>query len=218
MIYILNKSDLVDTNEIMQKVEMDNLKPYIFFSSKERRGSAKLRKLIKIEAGKLKKEAVNVGVVGYPNTGKSSLINIVTGTSAAKVSSVAGFTKGIKKIKLSKGLYLIDTPGIIPPEEKKAGMENSMKHSQIGAVTWDRTKYPEMVIHRLMQENPGLFENHYKINAKGDSEFLIEEIGRKLNFLKKGNEVDEIRTAKKILRDWQEGKIRREKNLTKRNI
>jgi ribosome biogenesis GTPase A len=59
-----------------------------------------------------------------------------------------------------------------------------------------------------MKEYPNILEKYYKINAKADSEVLIEKLGKKLNYIKKGNLIDETRTAKKILKDWQEGKIK----------
>lgn len=209
LIYVLNKSDLVDVNKLRMNVELENLKPNLFFSAKERRGSRDLKKLIKITSKKLNLEDVNVGIIGYPNTGKSSIINILTGRASARTSPEAGYTKGIQKIKLSKGLYLIDTPGIIPPKERtSADQELLVKHSQIGAVTWDKTKNPDMVISKLMKEYPNLLEKHYKIDAKEDSEILIEGLGKRLNYFKKGGLIDEERVAKKILKDWQEGKIK----------
>ena len=209
IIYVLNKSDLVNINKTKLNRELEKLKPHVFLSSKERSGYVNLKKVIQIQSKKLKQDSVNIGVVGYPNTGKSSLINFLTGKSAVKTSSEAGYTKGIQKIKFSKGLYLIDTPGIIPISEKSStSIANLVKHPQIGAVTWDKTPNPDLVVDRLMKEYPGILEKHYGINAKMDLEILIEKLGKKLNYLKKGNLIDEIRTAKKILRDWQEGKIR----------
>lgn len=209
IIYVFNKLDLVDVDKIKRNIELQELKPNIFFSARERKGSAGLRKMIKIEARKLNEDSVNIGVIGYPNTGKSSIINLLSGKSVAKTSSEAGYTKGIQKIKLSKGLYLIDTPGIIPSKEKIGyNKEHHLRHAQIGAITWDKAKNPDMVVFRLMEEYPGVLEKHYKIDAGRDSELLIEELGRKLNYLKKGNLVDENRVSKKILKDWQEGKIK----------
>ena len=209
IIYVFNKLDLVNVSKIKQNIELQELKPSIFFSARDRKGSSELRKLIKIEASKLNEKSINIGVIGYPNTGKSSIINILSGKSAARTSSEAGYTKGIQKIKLSKGLYLIDTPGIIPHKEKIGdSKEYHLRHVQIGAITWDKTKNPDMVVSRLTKEYPRVLEKHYKIDAKGDSELLIEELGRKLNYLKKGNLIDEDRVSKKILKDWQEGKIR----------
>ena len=208
IIRVLNKSDLVDVKKIIKNKELEELKPFLFFSAKDRKGSATLKKMIKIEAKRLKEDVVNVGIVGYPNVGKSSLINIITGRSSARTSPEAGYTKGIQKIKLSSGLYLIDTPGIIPLSEKSSHQKYSTKHSQIGAITWHKVKYPDMVVNDLMKENPGVLEKYYNFNVEGDSDLLIEKLGEKLNYKKKGNVVDETRTAKKILKDWQEGKIR----------
>tara|TARA_Y100000031_G_scaffold132012_1_gene152744 strand:- start:781 stop:1608 length:828 start_codon:yes stop_codon:yes gene_type:complete len=207
LIYVFNKSDLVNKNNL--ELEVQKLKPNVFFSSKEKKGYLNLKKLIKIQSKRLKKESINIGIVGYPNTGKSSLINFISKKSAVKTSSEAGYTKGIQKIKLSKGLYLIDTPGIIPTLEKSSTkIRDLVKQPQIGAVTWDKTKNPDLVIHKLMKEYPNVLEKYYKINAKADSEFLIESLGKKLNYIKKGKLIDDVRTAKKILKDWQEGKIK----------
>ncbi len=208
LIYIFNKADLVNIDKIKQEKDFSELKPGLFFSSLERKGANRLKNLIKIQASKIKKENVNIGIIGYPNSGKSSLINLLIGRMVARTSSEAGYTKGLQKVKIATSVYLIDTPGIIPPLEKKTKNDFVTKHSQIGAVTWDKIKDPEMVVFNLMREYPGLMEKHYNLNVEGNSEELIEQLGRKWNYLKKGNEVDEKRTSKQILRDWQEGKIR----------
>ena len=67
---------------------------------------------------------------------------------------------------------------------------------------------PEFVVFELMKKNSGVFEKFYKINANRDSERLIEEFGRKNKLLKKGGEVDIDRAARRILKDWQFGKIK----------
>ena len=65
-----------------------------------------------------------------------------------------------------------------------------------------------MVVTGLMKSNSKEIEKYYDINAKGDPEILIEKLGRKKGFLRKGGLVDEDRTAKFIIKNWQEGKIR----------
>jgi ribosome biogenesis GTPase A len=209
IIYVLNKADLVNTHEIDETLELAKLNPHVFFSSKEKKGVVVLRNLIKKEAKKVDKDAVNVGILGYPNTGKSSLINSLILKASARVSPLAGYTKTIQKIRLARGIYLIDAPGILNPEEgTPINRETSVKFSQIGAIDWNKIRDPEMVVDSLMKEYPQVLQKHYALDAQNDSEVLIEELGRKLNYLKRGNQVDEIRTSKQVLRDWQEGKIR----------
>ena len=70
-------------------------------------------------------------------------------------------------------------------------------------------KNPEVVVTDLMKEYPMLLEKFYNILAEGDAELLMEELGRKKGFLNKGNLVDEDKTARFIIKDWQRGKIRK---------
>lgn len=59
-------------------------------------GADKLLELIKnYSKNEGTKTAVTVGVIGYPNVGKSSLINSLKRSKACGVSSTAGFTKSL---------------------------------------------------------------------------------------------------------------------------
>ncbi len=208
IIRVFNKSDLADLKKIYENIELEELKPCVLFSAKERKGALALRKLIKKEAKKSGKDDVTVGIIGYPNVGKSSVANILAGKSSAGVSSESGYTKSFQKIKLAKGIYLIDTPGIILEEGNPVYSANSIKHSKIGAVAWNKARNPEVAAESIFLENQEALERHYGVSRGKDPEEFLEEAGRKMNFLKKGNLVDEERTARKILRDWQEGKIK----------
>ncbi|MDO8528404.1 MAG: GTPase [Nanoarchaeota archaeon] len=209
IIYVLNKADLVDRKKIVAEMMSYKMLPYVFVSCKNRRGSSDLRKKIKIEAKRLNMRKVNIGLIGYPNTGKSSLINLMRGSRVSRVSPESGYTKGIQRVKISEGIYIIDTPGVIPSYENANKEDKDLfKHTQINVRTWDKVKEPEMLINSLIGKYPLLIENFYDINSEGDSEILLEELGRKKGFLLKGNEVDKDRTARLILRDFQEGKIR----------
>jgi ribosome biogenesis GTPase A len=165
---------------------------------------------MKIEAKKIKRErGTHIGIIGYPNTGKSSIINVIAGGGRAKTAAESGFTKGMQKIRLAKGVLLLDSPGVIPEREAPAHKTSDMKKlSFIGVKTFDRAKNPEFIVFELMKEHPGAFEKFYGIDAGGDSEKLIEEFGRKNKFLAKGGSVNIDRSARAILKDWQFGKIR----------
>jgi len=202
LIYVLNKSDLV---KLMKKAF---LFPSIYVSSRKRTGGKDLRNIIKIEAKKIKKEKVSVGVIGYPNTGKSSIINLLIGKSSAKTAQEAGFTKGVQKLKLTPKIYLLDSPGVIPMEEYLKVGEQSRKHAEIGVRTYNRIKEPEIAIVELMKKYPQVIEEFYDIDSENDSEILLEKIGTKKRLFKKGGEINTDKTARLILRDWQEGKIK----------
>jgi len=164
-----------------------------------------------ILAGVSQPRRAQIGIIGYPNTGKSSLINILIGRKSAGTGAEAGFTKGIQKIRLSKDILVLDTPGIIPDKENSmTGKDDLTKHAKIGVRTYDKVREPEFVVDELMKKFPGLFEKYYGIDAQGNVEVLIEELGKKKGLLLKGNEIDFDRTARIILKDWQEARIREE--------
>ncbi|MBX4212175.1 50S ribosome-binding GTPase [Candidatus Pacearchaeota archaeon] len=217
LIYVLNKADLVDVKKLREEVERLKLSPYIIFSCKSMIGRKNLRDRIKIEVKRLhldKKEGTEgykraqIGIIGYPNTGKSSLINVLSGRKASATASEAGFTKGMHKIRFARDILILDTPGVIPEDQNATDKREDLKHqAEISVRTYDRVKDPEFVVSRLMQDHPGRFEKFYSIKANGDTEILLEELGKKHNFRKKGNVVDIDRAARLVLKDWQQSKI-----------
>ena len=236
IIFVVNKVDLIDIRELKKSGFLKSILPYVLVSCVKFVGRKRLRDLLKIEGKRfsqvekdisedevhlqrvkqgigarrhLKVESsIHIGIIGYPNVGKSSLINMLTGRSSARTSPRAGFTRGIQKISFSPSITLLDTPGVMTEEDASAAQRAHLKkHATIGVRTYDSTKHPDFVVGEIMRDNPGLLENYYNINANGDCEILIEELGRKLKFLRKGNQVDIDRTARTILKDWQQGKI-----------
>lgn len=57
-----------------------------------------------------------VGLVGYPNVGKSSTINALIGEKKVSVSSTPGKTKHFQTINLSSNITLCDCPGLVFPQ------------------------------------------------------------------------------------------------------
>lgn len=213
IIYVFNKSDLTDIKKI--KEEVSELSPKVLVSCITRKGGKELRNKIKITSYTIKKPAdtslnkITVGIIGYPNTGKSSLINLLVGKPSAGVGSDAGFTRGIQKVNLTSEIVLIDSPGVIPKKEYSSSEISAFaRHAKVGARSYSQVSNPGTVVANLVKEYSKLFDNHYKIKSEGDSEKLMEELGNKKRFLKKGGEIDEDKTARFILKEWQEGKIK----------
>lgn len=197
LIYVINKSDLADL--VTLKALKKQFKKSVFISAKKHTGLNKLREILGVEAKKVKFETVRVGVLGYPNVGKSSLINSLKGRESAPVSSISGYTKSIRNVRASGKIMFLDTPGVIPYNEK-----DNVKHSMIGTVDHSREKDPDLVVMQLIKTFPGLIGEYYDVVENDD---IIESIAKKRNLLKKGNEPDISRTARMILKDWQTGKI-----------
>lgn len=60
-------------------------------------------------------QKITIGLVGYPNVGKSSTINALIGEKCVSVSSTPGKTKHFQTIHLSPTLVLCDCPGLVFP-------------------------------------------------------------------------------------------------------
>jgi hypothetical protein len=201
LIYVMTKCDLVDQSEAEKSKK--ELSPSVFVSSKEHLGTTMLRDRILIEAKRAGiKKSVKVGVLGYPNVGKSSLINAVRGREVAPTSILSGCTRGVQKIKADNRITFLDTPGVIPFREK-----DSMKHCFIGTTDFTRSREPDLVVMGLMERFPGRIESFYGVKLREDKEKTIEDIAKKKNILKKGSVLDVMRAATMILKDWQKGVI-----------
>ena len=82
-----------------------------------------LRALKSYAASKQLKRSTTVGIVGYPNVGKSSVINALTSrlgssrssSTACPVGAEAGVTTALREVKLDNKLKLLDSPGIVFP-------------------------------------------------------------------------------------------------------
>ena len=196
ILYVINKSDLVGKKNVEKYKRF--LKPCIFISSKDKQGTTILKKkILELSRG----NAVTVGVVGYPNVGKSSLINSLSGRGAARTSTRSGFTKGVQKIRVDNKIMILDTPGVFPYKEK-----DQFKHGKTGAIDYSQLKDPEIVALKFIIENKDMIKKHYNLESD-DPEDILEEIAYKLKRLLKGNKPDLESTSRALLKDWQTGKM-----------
>jgi hypothetical protein len=197
LILVINKVDLI-SNKTLDKVktEFKNSK-YVLVSSKNPRSINELIRMIK---GK-------VAVIGYPNTGKSTLINKLSSGGRAKTSSESGFTQGKQLIAGKRGIMLMDTPGIVPFEDR-----DEIRLGLVSGISPSKLEDPDVVatklIHIFKKNNCLEFGKYYGVDMSLDSYSILLEIGKKRYMLLKKGEIDERRAAVSVLEDWHNGKIK----------
>ena len=204
IVVILNKSDLISAAQAKKaKAVITKEFPCVFMSAKERSG----KKRILAEIGKATKgKEIRVGVVGYPNTGKSSIINLMKGKKVASTSRKAGFTRGEQLIRISENVMLIDTPGVIPAEER-----DEFALFLVGSKNAQDLKDHELVAVKLLEylaaEKPKALKKRYGFAKVVDAESALEEIALHRKRLSKGGKPDLAAAARILLEDWGKGKL-----------
>ena len=160
-----------------------------------------------------------VHVVGYPNVGKSALINqfraFAHRKSGLRTGNVAGITRHIQKVRFldNPKIDLVDFPGALVPM-REIEFEDAIKLSLIGSCEFVNTeKDPHLEAHYLLCylrdfEPDTLTTLKLEPNLDyQDSTLLLEMVGTGFNIFKKGNEVDLEKTAKFIVQRYRNGKI-----------
>ena len=226
VIFAVNKSDLVSKKSLKKQTNQLRDKGEVVFISAKKPKDVKIliyvikrvfnkygkRKFIEMEVGdpKLKyretKGNIIVGILGYPNVGKSSIINALAHKKKVRVSKKAGTTHGIHWIKISNEIKLIDSPGVIP-----LAKEDDIRYGLIGAKTEIANSeiVAYSVIELFLKENKKKFEDFYDVKIDNlNVDEIFKKIGQKRNYLLRGGIIDENRTSSMIVRDWQQGRLR----------
>lgn len=204
-IIVINKCDLVSKETLEKtKIRMSKIAPAVFVSSKDRAGTTILRHKI-LETAAIKGRDILVGSVGYPNTGKSSVINAVTGRHRAGTSSISGHTKGEQLVKAGSRIRFIDTPGVIPFDKNDETILGLLAVKDATHLK-DPTGVAMKIIERFCAQNKTALESFYNVTIEGQDAYdALILIGRQSNYLQKKGEVDETRTSVRIINDWQKG-------------
>jgi len=149
-----------------------------------------------------------VMIVGIPNVGKSTLINLLAGRKIARVGNEPAVTKARQEIKLSDDLVLLDTPGILWP--KLEDQQAAYRLAASGAIRNTAIELGDVglfTVQFLQERYPAALLQRYQVDPAGQAPLtLLECIGRKRGCLSKSG-VDFTKAGEVVLNDLRSGKL-----------
>jgi len=150
------------------------------------------------------RKQISVGLIGYPNTGKSSIINTLRKKKVCTVAPIPGETKVWQYVTLMKRIYLIDCPGVVPPNQNDTEEDILLR----GVCRVENVENPEQYIPAVLRRvQPRHLERTYGIKEPSDAIDFLSRLARKGGRLLKGGEPDLDGVAKMVINDFLRGKI-----------
>eukprot|EP01018_Ginkgo_biloba_P018537 Gb_01485 [translate_table: standard] len=149
------------------------------------------------------KQAISVGFIGYPNVGKSSIINTLRTKNVCKVAPIPGETKVWQYITLTKRIFLIDCPGVVY-HNHDSETDIVLKGVVRVANLQDATEHIGEVLRRVKRD---YLKRAYKLHDWTDDIDFLNQLCKLSGKLLKGGEPDLMTAAKMVLHDWQRGRI-----------
>ncbi|KAG9042702.1 GTPase required for pre-60S ribosomal subunit nuclear export and maturation [Tulasnella sp. UAMH 9824] len=231
VVYLINKVDLVPGWVAQRYISyLTPTAPTLAFHASRHHSFGKgaliqlLRQFAQLHSDR---KQISVGFVRYPNVGKSSIINVLKDGKVCSIAPIPGQTKVWQYITLTRRIYLIDCPGIVPASANDSQTSKVLK----GVVRVENLIQPSEHISALLNRvRPiylertygiqGLLEESLKFTAqkedaprdmltagKWNSDAFLDAVAKKYGRLLKGGEPDRETVAKMVLNDWIRGNI-----------
>lgn len=144
-----------------------------------------------------------MGFIGYPNVGKSSVINTLRSKKVCKVAPIAGETKVWQYITLMRRIYLIDCPGVV-----YSAPESDTDKVLKGVVRVENVNNPEDYISPVLERvRKEYIKKTYQIENWTSTLDFLEQLAQRSGKLLKKGEPDIQIVARMVLNDWQRGKL-----------
>ena len=210
VIRVLNKSDLADPDVTqLWRDEFDShdgIKS-LAISSKQPEQVRKIMQLCHklLPNHKANDKTINAMIMGIPNVGKSTIINILSGRTITKVGNEPAVTKRQQRIDLDDGITLYDTPGFLWP--KIENDNSSYRLAITGAIKDTVIDYDDIAyyaIEYIVANYPQCLTKHYQLEKlDADITTLLESMGRRRGCLQSGGRIDLDRICKVFIHEFR---------------
>ena len=217
VLYLLNKADLADANKTDEFMKLFESKGQYVVKCDCTNTSTKrliLQKLTAITQEKrARAEAKGLNrtfrfmVAGIPNTGKSTLVNLISGQKRAKTGDKAGVTRDVRWLKCG-AFDLLDTPGTMPPAFDDQYHARHLAY--IGSINDDILDMDDVALEllgELAEKYPACLTERYGITDFSEKLGMYEALCKRRGFILRGGEFDYERGASALIDDFRKGRV-----------
>ena len=216
VLYVLNKSDLADgkadafvkafedKGKLVVKCDSTNI-------STKRVLVQKLNAITEEKRARAQAKGLNrtfrFMVAGIPNTGKSTIVNLLSGQKRAKTGDKAGVTRDVRWLKCG-AFDLLDTPGTMPPSFDNQYHARHLAY--IGSINDDILDMDDIALEllgELAEKYPQYLTERYGITDFSEKLGMYEALCKRRGFILRGGEFDYERGAKALVDDFRKGRI-----------
>lgn len=214
VLYVLNKADLADerADALMKIIGGNAVKINAANANSKRDITAAIEKLIaeKRERNLAKgyNKTFRFMVVGVPNTGKSTVINLLAGAKRTVTGDKAGVTRGKQWIRLGS-FELLDTPGTMPPSFDNQSL--ALRLAYVGSINDDILDLDDIALEllgELYEKYPGRLEERYGITG-GTKLEMLDCVCKRRGLVLRGGEYDYERAERAVIDDFRKGRLGR---------
>ncbi|KAG5634932.1 hypothetical protein H0H81_000298 [Sphagnurus paluster] len=219
LVFVLNKVDLIPKANAQQWLKhlrhSTPTLPFLSSSSSQHQrtniSSSTAPSLLKLlKAYKPKAGSVTVGVVGYPNVGKSSLINSLKRSKVCAVAAQAGHTKELQSVQLERGMRIVDSPGVVFDDDDFDDGKGQTKTSILlrNVVKVEDVEDPIAVVEEILGRTaPATMQKIYNLPEWCSTLEFLTMLAMTSGRLLKGGTPDLNSAARHVLQDWNHQKI-----------
>ncbi|XP_064486485.1 guanine nucleotide-binding protein-like 3 homolog [Ornithodoros turicata] len=150
------------------------------------------------------KTCITVGVVGFPNVGKSSIVNSLKRMRSCTVGARPGVTQVMQKVEIDKRVMLLDSPGVVLARESSEATVALRNVKKVESIE-DPIAPATSILRRSSKDQ---FRIHYKLPDFSTVEECLSLMAKRMGLLKKGGVPNTFQAARRILSDWNTGRIK----------
>ena len=220
-LYLMTKADLADSEQTKKwQKYFHNQNNEVLVVDLTNKNSFKMISQAVVNLGKskwdrdmargMKPQPIRTMIIGIPNVGKSSLINLLAQRKAAGVQNKPGFTRGEQWIRVNKDYLLLDTPGILPMNYDNK--EKAINLALIGSIREEILPNEDLVdalLNNLEKHYPNSLKERFGIEDFSNHVSSLQMLAKTRGLITNNGQLDILKAQSTLLKEFKDGLLGR---------